>query len=747
MLESLAYSNFYSPSPRPIDPAVFFDLVKIRRLIDDATSLAVRAANGTTAASLTNSLNASNGYLNSTDAEILGIGASRGGGGNAKLSRERKFRMREHATSKLSHAYALDEIAASVATMQSASALEEVAKHVLQRDDGDPDAQYVHFFHEKIPSRAMAESTPLTPLTDIIQQRPTDPAPYRTRAVTRIFKEDYAGSARDLTEALAIHRLYHADRRNEQRELILAKEAAKLPREAKIDERDHPSSMEPQLLFHRAGVYLTLACQNIVTALKRLDSSSRYADTNEQQEPPPQSPRQQEDARARMEARKLVRTYAKRALRDYTAFLSHFDYTPGLPAEFTQAFLDKIAAMTNPLSLSSGSRSERLLDLDSHTHNGISEALVKYEHRRNRNQNQQDGLPQIPKPPIYKVSELFNPVPPPGLPPYPPDPEPAEARSHAIFSLPDFSEAVTYHPLIMDVLHSLLLCHCLVQTSVKEHQRHAHMAARIARVCDGYPIFLAARSPARADWIEVLRKTKNWLALEQTWEQLCMPSSQHDRRRRGSQKDSSSALVKKEKGPSATESKEDKLERIKRDAIREALADERVVDEDTFRASVRAREARAIAAEDEEMRKEYHNISPSRPNANSSATSSTSASAATNPATTNGTTNKPRKPPAHDEQITLKPHDYPITTERAEVVARWIREAPPPGASGEGSGNGKRKTMNGTKSKTRSLRKQASDMSAVSAASGLSTMSATSVGSEATTCGLEQSIESLDTVD
>ena len=145
VLESLAYSNFYSPSPRPIDPAVFFDLVKIRHLIDDATSLAVRAANGTTAASLNNSLNANNGYLNGTDAEILGIGASRGGGGNAKLSRERKFRMREHATSKLSHAYALDEIAASVATMQSASALEEVAKHVLQRDERDPDAQYVHF--------------------------------------------------------------------------------------------------------------------------------------------------------------------------------------------------------------------------------------------------------------------------------------------------------------------------------------------------------------------------------------------------------------------------------------------------------------------------------------------------------------------------------------------------------------------------------------------------------------------------
>ncbi len=156
MLDSLAYSNYYSPRPRPIDPALFFDLVKIRRLIDDATSLAVRAANGTTSASLYSSLHATNGMFNGTDAEILGIGSARGGGGHAKLSRERKHRMREHATQKLSHAYHLDEIASSVATMQSASALEDVAKHVLQRDEQNAEAQYVHFFHEKIPSMGVA---------------------------------------------------------------------------------------------------------------------------------------------------------------------------------------------------------------------------------------------------------------------------------------------------------------------------------------------------------------------------------------------------------------------------------------------------------------------------------------------------------------------------------------------------------------------------------------------------------------
>lgn len=738
VLESLAYSNFYSPSPRPIDPAVFFDLVKIRRLIDDATSLAVRAANGTTAASLTNSLNAGNGYLNGTEAEILGIGASRGGAGNAKLSRERRFRMREHATSKLYHAYALDEIAASVATMQSASALEGVAKHVLQRDETDLNAQYVHFFHEKIPSRAMAEHTTLTSLTNIIHHRPNDAAPYRTRAVTRIFKGDYTGSAQDLTEALAIHRLYHADRRNEERELILVGEAAKLKREAKVDEKDHPSSMEPQLLFHRAGVCLTMACQQIVAALNHVDFPAQNPD----QDPPQKIPQRREEFRACLEARKLVRTYAKRALRDYTTFLSHFEYTPGLSLELTQAFLEKITAMTSSSSSRrTGSRSEFLLNVESHTHNGSSDAMIKYQYRQNRQHHQSDDLPQTPKLPIYKVSELFTPVTPTGLCPCSPSPEAAKGASQDDFSLPDFSESVTYHPLLVDAIHSLLLCHCLVQTSLKELRRHAYMAARVARVCDGYPVLLAARSPARADWIEVLRKTKNWIGLEQTWEQLCKPSPQRDRRRHTSQTQSN-ALSKRNGNGSASERKEDRLERIKRSAVREALADEQVVDEDTFRASVQAREARAIAAEDEEMRKEYHNISPSRVSANEIVSASTSAKIGT----FKDQACNSSKVATSDEQHMSKSQECSVATERAEVIARWVREAPPPGMSSDKAG--KRKTAQSAQGRCgRPLRSQASDMSDMSTVSGLSSASAVSLGSEATTCGLEQSLESLDTLD
>ena len=57
--------------------------------------------------------------------------------------------MRDMAAQRLAAAYRCDEIATSVATMQSASSLDDVAAHVLRRNAQDLDALYVHFFHEK----------------------------------------------------------------------------------------------------------------------------------------------------------------------------------------------------------------------------------------------------------------------------------------------------------------------------------------------------------------------------------------------------------------------------------------------------------------------------------------------------------------------------------------------------------------------------------------------------------------------
>ena len=655
---------------------MFFDLVKVRRLVEDATDLAVRAANGTTSSSLSNALNAGNGMLGGGGAAALGLGIGGGAGGNAKLSKERKHRMRELATQKLSHAYYLDEIAASVATMQSASALEEVAKLVLQRNKNDCDAKYVHFFHEKIPSRMLAQCTNLIPLDEIIQDRPTDGAPLRTRAVTRILKDDFSGAARDLTDALAASRYSLAQHRSGRGELKLANALGSAERkyggardwkyEPVIKEEDQPSSLEPQILFHRAGVYLTLACQHVNTALDTNPEPLQNGSAPIHPEATAghaQSAAAKEGHKQRLEARKMVKTNAKRALRDYISFLSNFEYTPGLPAEITEEFFRKVNAAANSLTKPRGPPPNRLLEMsgNSNLSNGnLSDALVphKYSDSRHRGSSSYPDMasyPALPPPEIHLVSALFSASPPADLPSYPATSQalvPRKQKSqleepsqfaHQLLAQSDQHEAVTYHPLLTDALHSLLLCHALIQTSPKEHLRHAHMAARLARVCDGYPIFLAARSPSRADWIEVVRRANNWIGLQQSWETLCAPAPLPG----------PAGSSKKE------ETEEQAKERRRQEAIMEALADERVHDEASFQAAVAARERRAEEQRLEEMGQ-------------------------------NSTGGGPKRWAQEDGK------EYPISTERAEAVARWVREAP---LTVEGAGKGKKGGKKGSEMK------------------------------------------------
>lgn len=647
VLESLAYSNYESPHPRPIDPAVFFDLVKVRRLVEEATDLAIRAANGTTSSALSNALSAGNGIMGGGGAAALGLGIG-GGGPNARLSRERKHRMREQATQKLSRAYKFDEIAASVATMQGASSLEEVAKLVLQRSPNDSDARYVHFFHEKIPSRMLAQCTTLEALDQVIRDRPAEGAPLRTRAVTKIFKDDFAGAAHDLSEALAVCRYKMSQHNAGRGQLELANALGRAERrnggardwkyEPKIEEEDQPSSLETQLLFHRAGVYLTIACQHVNTSLDGLKAADELP---ESQPELAQIPAEQAAHERRLEARKMVKTNAKRALRDYLGFLSHFDYTPGLPAEVTEVFFRKINAAAGGYGKpKNGPPAKRLLEMsgNSSLSNGhLSDSLVPHKPKESR-RTANDGVSAenpyagLPSPEIHPVSALFSATPPENLPPYP-------ATSQALVPCKQASqkepqggfanhfmdseqhEAVTYHPLFTDALHSLLLCHSLIQTSPKELLRHAHMVARLARICDGYPIFLAARSPSRADWIEVVRRANKWVGLQQSWETLCAPAPLPGQ----------VGSTKKE------ETEEQAKERRRQEAILEALADERVYDEASFQAAVTARERRA-----EEQRREELGQGG----------------------------NSPKRWAQEDGK------EYPISTERAEAIARWVREAP-----------------------------------------------------------------------
>jgi hypothetical protein len=649
---------------------VFYDLLKIRRLVDDATNLSVRAASGVTASSLSNSLNAGNGLMGNGGAALgLGIG---GGGGNAKLSRERKHRMREQATQKLSKAYHLDEIACSVATMQSASTLEDVAQFVLQRNPNDPDAKYVHFFHEKIPSRQLAECTSLQPLDEIIADRPNEGEPLRTRAVIKTFKEDYMGAAQDLTAALQVCRYYQGLHKADRQQLQLASKTSseaqrngRWREEVKLDEEDQPSSLETQLLFHRAGVYLTIACQNVSAALPpKMKMNGKSASNgatpvnsdgkDSSEELLEMTSAEKEAHRKRLDARKIVKTNAKRALRDYVAYLSHFDYTPGLPSKVTEEFVRKVNQAANGYSIPRSHQQQGQffeMEGNSSLSNGqLSSALVPQngsDASRHRHQNstyRSTDLPSLPQPVVYKMSDLFSSTPPADLVPYPEtstdvatrqkSTSPPSQAAQAILAQADCHEALTYHPLLTDALHSLLLCHSLVQTSPRELQRHAHMVARLARVCDGYPIFQAARSPSRADWIEVVRRGENWIQLSQTWEALCAPAP----------------LPGQPVGNQQKETPEQQQEKLKNQAIMEALEDDRVHDEASFHAAVAARQRRQ---EDEARRAEGRDA--------------------------------PKRWAQEDGK------EYPISTERAQAIVRWVREAP----VGEAVGTRKKKKRAG----------------------------------------------------
>ncbi|MCJ1439377.1 hypothetical protein MMC27_008769 [Xylographa pallens] len=651
VLESLAYSNYVSPRPHPIDPAVFFDLVKIRRLVEEATNLAVRATNGTTSSALSTSLNAGNGLFGGGGAAALGLGMG-GGGSNAKLSRERKHRMRELATQKLSEAYNLDEIAASVATMQSASPLEDVAKLVLQRDNNNIDAKYVHFFHEKIPSRMLAQCTSLAPLDDIIRDRPGDGALLRTRAVTKIFKTDFPGAIRDLTEAVTLCRHSKPQHESGRGQLQLANGLGEAERKhgsggkfnynMGMDQTDRPTSLEPQLLFHRAGVHLIRACQYINAALNGLGTkilptskdNIGTADTSDATKPGMESNKLRDDAR------KLVKTYAKRALRDYIGFLSSFDYTPGLSLEFAEEFCRKVNSSANGGRLTAPLQGSRLLEMSGNSSlsdGTLSEMALRTEqsgegqHHGYSSNSKHDAYQSVPVPIIHQVADLFSPSPPDDIPPYPVTlqalvprqqngPFPPSEMNRRFLADPMYHEAVTYHPLLTDALHSILLCHSLMQTSAKEHLRHAHMVARLARVCDGYPIFLAARSPSRADWIEVIRRANNWLELQQSWENLCAP-----------------APLSGQTTSAKKEPEKEARERQRQEAKMEALADDRVHDVISLQASVAAQER---LAEERKLEEQRVNI------------------------------DGPRRWAQSDGK------EYPISTERAEAIARWVREAP-----------------------------------------------------------------------
>lgn len=115
-------------------------MTTIRRLVEEASDLAVRASSGLSAAALgsfnrpSNSIGGGNANAWAT-AQQLGINPldDRGNSGRSvHMSAMRAHRLRVLAVQKLAAAYKEDEIAASVMIMQGASALDDLAEKVLK---------------------------------------------------------------------------------------------------------------------------------------------------------------------------------------------------------------------------------------------------------------------------------------------------------------------------------------------------------------------------------------------------------------------------------------------------------------------------------------------------------------------------------------------------------------------------------------------------------------------------------------
>lgn len=623
---------------------------------------------------------------NSHHANALGLGLT--GANQPKLSAERKHKLREQATQKLARAYRLDEIACSVATMQSASSLEDVASLVLKRDADNLNAKYVHFFHEKIPSRQLAESTSLDVLDEVIARQPSEGEALRTRATVRVFKEDYKGAAKDLTSALTVLKTQqrHKTPESSSKELqVIDKNSRRV--DVKLDEDQQPSSLEVQLLFARAGVYLSIACLNVNKSLEPLpagtvrnassanpsephtnvDNQGDAVDTETtpstptEETPPSALNAEEEAATARiLEARKIVKTNAKKALRDYMAYLSNFHYSPNLPTDIADDFTRRVKA---------GKNRSRGSNIRSESPSG------DWQHK------------------VYPLNELFTATPPTDVPPYPPTDIPVASPAHETSTyLGSTMEMVTYHPLLTDALHALLLSHVLVQTSTKELQRHAHMVARVARLADGYPIFQASRSPARADWIEVLRQGNNWIGLASSWETLCSPTSLYQPSTNGSSGSGDGSM--KALLPAPKDAEMDK-EAIHQEALRRAFEDDRVGDEDMFRVAYQAHK-KAVEAD---IKAQHDRVSGNGTGTGSGINvpiSNETALIKPKPAVieTKDLTlagGEPVSPgTAHRRWAMDEGREYPILTERASAVARWQREAPA-GAGGTGGAARRRK--------------------------------------------------------
>ncbi|KAG1848528.1 hypothetical protein DFJ58DRAFT_842906 [Suillus subalutaceus] len=461
-------------TPPPIDPGVFRNVATIRRLIDEASELSVRASSGLSAVALGSMRTPSNSAW--ATAQGLGFDGSNnvGGGRNVAMSAMR------------------------------GSVFDDIAEKVLKHDPNDADARYVHFFHEKIPSRQLADSTSTQVLDELIAVHPQRLEYHRTRGIVHCFRDEYSLATKDFTHALRESRAARKARAAHQ-DLISSRELrGKAAKKKKGSNKiwgqappsgtsaaangtnvegingeplllhpsvlpDAPDPIEPQLLFLRGAAHLQHAVYLIESAVLRLEGVSKVNSSLDGAEMRlcylsngryggvemgnPNGPLGRSDGPKAQAYRQVladdgfrenIHSLLRKSLRDHERFLSHFDTLEG-PAPM-QADLAK----------------------------RVEVAFL---------------LTELVRPNIHTST--------------------ATGLAHVDSILPPMF--TTYHPLLVESHFSILIC----QLMLAELPTLLTTFSRTAVVVDGlegYPVFLPPRSMAQAEFIEVLeRLASGWM--------------------------------------------------------------------------------------------------------------------------------------------------------------------------------------------------------------------------------------------
>ncbi|KAH9958962.1 hypothetical protein BC827DRAFT_1135422 [Russula dissimulans] len=512
-LSSLSYPPLPAPPPGkpippPIDPGVFRSVSTIRRLIDEASELAVRASSGMSAAALGSIRGGTSSNIHNSPwalAQSLGMNplGDTGGGRNVAMSAMRIHRLRALAVQKLAAAYRADEIASSVMVMQGGSVFEDIAERVLKVDPNDADAKYVHFFHEKIPSRQLAESTTTSVLDELINAFPQRLELFRTRGIVRTFRDEYSAAVKDFTHALkearalrkarsfhhnGSHTLQGNKGKGDKRKKDGKKKSnGQAPPNGTSDADgggdtsepetpsvhpsilpDAPEPIEPQLLFLRAAAYLQNAIFLVEERVLKLEGirkrisgegaaelrlcyiqDGRYGGVEIGN---PEGPLGKIDG-PKLQAyrgvladsafREQIGGLLKKSIRDHERFLAHFDALETPPPRSPD---------------NAGTNGDDIVERAAYAFL-LSEAL-------------RPGAAGTPPP-----------VPPP--------------NAAVLFT--------TYHPLLVESHFSMLLC-LLMLGDFSALLRAFIRAATVVDGLEGYPVFLPPRSMAQVEFVETLER-------------------------------------------------------------------------------------------------------------------------------------------------------------------------------------------------------------------------------------------------